>query len=72
MTRREEKIQVAINTLPWPRSEIVSLHTGAEAKKEGPKQYGIAQVDALGTCAFDPIEVQHRMVGRGATSTLTF
>lgn len=69
ITLQEEKVQVAINTLPWPRSEIVSL-SGKEIgpQKNGRKQYAVVSTDAFGSTTLDPIEVQRQMVGRGATS----
>jgi hypothetical protein len=69
---KDEKVQVAINTLPWPRSEIVTLKhgDGEGAQKAGNKQFAIAATDAYGTTALDPVEIQLQMVGKGATSTL--
>lgn len=70
-TLRNEKVQVAINTLPWPRSEIVSLSTGEGigAQKNGEKQYAVVTTEACGSSTLDPTKVQLEMVGRGATST---
>ena len=72
VTPQEEKVQIAINTFPWPRSEIVSLSTGGGigAKKTGEKQYAVVTTDALGSAILDSTEAQLQMVGRGATSTL--
>ena len=69
-TRQEEKVQVAINTLPWPRSEIVSLQLGEGigAQNEGSEQFAIVQTNAFGVGTLEPPEIQLQMVGRGATS----
>jgi alpha-mannosidase len=69
-TRQEEKVQVAINTLAWPRSEIVPLSTDELGdQKEGDKKYAVVSTESFGITTLDPIEVQHQMVGSGATST---
>lgn len=67
----QEKLQVAINTLPWPRSEIVPLSTSDElgARKDGGQRYAVVSTEAFGASTLDPVRIQHQMVGRGATST---
>jgi hypothetical protein len=59
-----------VNTLPWPRSEIISIPTdeGSGAQISNSKQFALVQADAFGTSTFDPTEVQLQMVGKGATS----
>jgi hypothetical protein len=71
-TKSAETIQVGINTLPWSRSEIVSIPTdeGIGAQSGDGKQFAIVQTDAYGTSTLDPPEIQLQMVGGGATSTL--
>lgn len=71
---QEGKVQVAINTLPWPRSEIVSFKTGEGigAQKEGTEQFAIAQTGAFGVTTMGLPEAQLQMVGRGAYSNPSF
>ena len=70
-TRKNEKLPVAINTLPWPRSEVVALNQGEGlgAQEAGNKQYAIASTNAYGTTVLDPIDIQLQIVGKGATIT---
>jgi hypothetical protein len=70
LTRQEEKVQIAINTLPWPRSEIVSLPADEEisAQKSGDKKFAIVSTDAFGSSTIDSMDIQLQRVGRGATS----
>jgi hypothetical protein len=70
-TKREEPLQIGINPLPWPRSEIVSIPTdeGIGAQSGNGKQFAIIQADAYGASTLDVTEVQLQMVGAGATST---
>jgi hypothetical protein len=70
-TKQEEPVQIGINTLPWPRSEIVSIPTdeGIGAQSGNGKQFAIIQANAYGASTLDPTEVQLQMVGGGATST---
>jgi hypothetical protein len=72
LTRQDEKVQIAINTLPWPRSEIVALSPdeGIGAQK-GTKQFAIVQTGPFCSSVIDPVQVQLNTVGRGATSTTT-
>jgi hypothetical protein len=72
-TYQNGNVQVAINTLPWPRSEIITMKKGEGlgAQKSGTKQYAIACAEAYGATVLDPIEFQVQMVGKGATSTFT-
>ena len=70
-THKDEKVQVAINTLPWPRSEVVVLNAGEGlgTQDAGTKQYAIASTNAYGTTVLDPIDIQLQIVGKGATIT---
>ena len=70
-TKHKEPVQIGINTLPWPRSEIVSIPTdeGIGAQNGTGKQFAIIQADAYGASTIDPTEVQLQMVGGGATGT---
>jgi len=63
--------QVGINTLPWPRAEIVSflLENGIGAQRTGKgDQLAIVQADAFGVEVVDSPEVQLQMIAGGATS----
>jgi len=62
---------VGINTLPWPRAEIVSflLENGIGAQRTGKgDQLAIVQADAFGVEVVDSPEVQLQMIAGGATS----
>lgn len=63
--------QVGINTLPWPRAEIVSfpeeMGVGAQGTGMG-GQLAIVQGDAFSAEVVDSPEVQLQMIGGGATS----
>jgi hypothetical protein len=68
-TVQEGKVQVAINSLPWPRSEIVPLWASDEiSAQKGAEQYAVVSTKAFGATALDSPELQHKMIGRGATS----
>jgi hypothetical protein len=64
--------QVGINTLPWPRAEIVSFPkesgTGAQGTGGG-SQLAIVQADAFSVEGVESPGVQLQMIGGGATST---
>ena len=67
---KDEQVQIAINTLPWSRSEIVTLkHSDGEgAQKAGNKQFAIASTGAYGTTVLEPVDIQLQMVDKGTTS----
>jgi len=70
-TRIEEKVQVAINTLPWARSEVISIPTehgiGAQGSGDA-NQFAIVETSAFGTSLFSSTDVQLNIVGKGAYS----
>ena len=62
---------MGINTLPWPRAEIVSFpqENGIGAQRTGEGDLlAIVQADAFGVEVVDSPEVQLQMIAGGATS----
>jgi hypothetical protein len=70
-TRKEEEVQVAINTLPWPRSEIIAISEGEGlGAQSGPGQlYALVETDAFSSSVLHSTDHQIQMVGQAATST---
>jgi hypothetical protein len=63
--------QVGINTLPWPRAEIVSFpeESGIGAQGTGGgRQLAIMQAEAFSVEGVYSPAVQLQMIGRGTTS----
>ena len=71
LTHQEEKVKVAINTLPWPRSEIISIPADEilGAQKDDKKQFAVVSAEAFASKVLDPPTIQLQTVGKGAHST---